>query len=74
MSTPGFAAEFSLYDSDKSYRLTAGSSPYLVRQMVTPQIKCEEYECAPGVSDAQGRVLWPPTYCMRCEGARLRPV
>lgn len=63
MSMPGFAAEFSLYTSDKSYRPTAGSGRYVVRQVVTPQMSCEDYECAPG-----GQRGWPPPmYCTRCE-------
>ena len=63
MITPGFAAEFSLYNSGKLYRLTAGSSTYLVSPVVMPQrIKCEEYEC----SNFGGI----PGYCIRCEGER----
>jgi hypothetical protein len=41
MGMPRFTAEFSLYNSEKSYRLTAGSSPHLAGQMVTPQY----YDC-----------------------------
>jgi hypothetical protein len=66
MSTPGFAAEFSLYYSDKSYRLTAGTKPYSVRPMVMPQkITCGEYECGE---------FWEgvPAYCMRCESDYLK--
>lgn len=66
MSTPGFAAEFSLYNSDKSYRLTAaGSRPNLVRPVVMPQMKCEEYECG-------SPWWWSPEYCIRCESDRLK--
>jgi hypothetical protein len=62
MSTPGFAAEFSLYNSDRSYRLKLVSNSYLASQM-TPQMKCEEYEC--------GSPFWKdPVYCIRCEGDR----
>lgn len=37
MGTPGFTAEFSLCNRDKSYRLTAAASPLSTRQAVMPQ-------------------------------------
>jgi hypothetical protein len=66
MRTPGFVAEFSLYISDRSYRSASPSSSQPVAPAVTPQMKCEEYECSPALGG------FPPGYCMRCEGERLK--
>jgi hypothetical protein len=66
MRTPGFVAEFSLYISDRSYRPASSRSSHPVAQAVTPQMKCEEYECSGWVGG------FPPTYCMRCDGERLK--
>ncbi len=68
MSTPGFVAELSLYSSTTSYRSTAANTPSAGGLTVTPQMKCEEYECAPG-----GAFGWPPPmFCTRCSGERLK--
>ena len=67
MRAPGFAAEFSIYASDCSYRVSAGSRQPVARSMIVPQkISCGEYECG----GAWGN--FPPTYCIRCESDRLQ--
>lgn len=67
MRAPGFAAEFSIYASDCSYRVSAGSKQPVARSTIVPQkISCGEYECAP----ASGG--FPASYCIRCENERLQ--
>jgi hypothetical protein len=64
MSMPGFAAEFALYTSDKSYRRTRSGRRDLVGQTVTPQkITCADYECG-----QWGQI---PIWCVRCDSDRL---
>ena len=67
MSAPSFAAEFSIYASDCSYRVWAGSRQPVARSMIVPQkITCGEYECAGAWGSS------PATYCIRCENERLQ--
>jgi hypothetical protein len=64
MTTPGFCAEFSLYNSNATYRSKSGNAPYAVGQTVSPQkITCSEYECG-----SWGKM---PIWCVRCDSDRL---
>ena len=68
MRAPTFAAEFSIYASNSSYRVSGGQQP-ADRSVIVPQtISCEEYECVGG----SPRDNVPASYCIRCHNNRLQ--